>query len=150
MELRALIEDYLKEARLLQIATVKDNQPWACSVYFAYDSDLNLYWISLPSRCHSMEVRANGSVAGTVVLPHTPGGPVRGLQLEGDAYELSSRVSAEIGMSSYAERYGMSKDRVDEILDGTDGHVCYKLKPRLIVLFDEVNFPEDSRQEYIL
>ena len=150
LELRQLIEDYLKEAKLLQVATARDNQPWACTVYFAFDEKLNLYWISKLSRRHSEEIRNNEKVAGTVVLPHTPGDKVRGIQFQGIAKELMDKDEATAGMKYYAERYGMKPERVKAILDGSDGHVCYKITPNIYVLFDEVNFPDDPRQEYHL
>ncbi|MBI3443059.1 pyridoxamine 5'-phosphate oxidase family protein [Candidatus Woesebacteria bacterium] len=148
MKLRKLIEDYLKEVKMLQVATAKDNQPWACTVYFAFDEKLNLYWISKPSRRHSEEIRNNDKVAGVIVLSHAPGDKVRGIQFQGVAKELTNKNEAKPGMKYYAKRYGMKPERVNAILDGTDGHVCYKITPTLYVLFDEVNFPDNPRQEY--
>ena len=150
MEIKQLITDYLKEARLMQVATSQDNQPWACTVYFAFDEDLNLYWISKTDRRHSKEIRNNEKVAGTIVFPHTPGDDVQGIQFQGIAKELTDKKEAIIGMKYYAERYGVKPERVNTILDGSDGHTCYKIMPDLYVLFDEVNFPDDPRQEYKL
>ena len=146
-KLRKLIEDYLKEAKLMQVATSKGNQPWACSVYFAYDKDLNLYWISTPTRRHSQEIENNSNVAGTIVLPHTPGDPVRGIQFQGTAKSLGKLGSAK-ALRYYMKRFGIPLKRVRDILEKRDKHVCYAIKPNLIVLFDEVNFPDNSRQEY--
>ncbi|MDQ3098231.1 MAG: pyridoxamine 5'-phosphate oxidase family protein [bacterium] len=148
MELRTLIKNYLQEARIMQVTTSLDNQPWACTVYLAFDESLNLYWISTPSRRHSEEIRSNEKVAGTIVLPHTPGDKVRGLQFQGIAKELASPEESTKGMKFYGERMGMSGERIAKVVDGSDGHFCYRIKPTLFVLFDEVNFPEDSRQEY--
>ena len=148
MKLRKLIENYLKEAKMLQVATAKGNQPWACTVYFAFDEELNIYWISKPTRRHSKELRNNAKVAGVIVLPHTPGDDVRGIQLKGVAKELTDKDEATSGMKYYAERFGMKQDRVKAILNGDDGHACYKITPNLYVLFDEVNFPDDPRKEY--
>ncbi|TSC87849.1 MAG: Uncharacterized protein G01um10147_352 [Microgenomates group bacterium Gr01-1014_7] len=150
MELRNLIEDYLKKAKMLQVATAKENQSWACTVYFAFDEKLNIYWISEPTRRHSEEIRNNDKVAGVIVLPHTPGDKVRGIQFQGTARELTDRDEAVAGMKYYTERFGMESKRVNTILDGTDGHVCYKITPSLYVLFDEANFPDNPRQEYKL
>ena len=150
MELRTLIEDYLKEAKMLQVVTAKGNKPWACTVYFAFDEKLNLYWISRPDRRHSEEIRSNDKVAGVIVLPHTPGDDVRGIQFQGVAKELTGKSETMQGMKYYAKRYGMKQERVNAILDGSDGHVCYKITPSLYVLFDETNFPNDPRQEYKL
>ncbi len=142
MDLKKLIHDYLKEAKLMQVATSKDNQPWACSVYFAFDENLYLYWISTPSRRHSEEIRNNAKVAGTIVLPHTPGDKVRGIQFQGTAKELTNKNDAEIAMKNYAERFGMKPERVSAVLDRVDPHIPYSITPDLYVLFDEKNFPE--------
>lgn len=93
--LKKLIHEYLRQAQLMQVATAKDNQPWACSVYFAFDDSFNLYWISKPDRRHSQEIKENNKIAGTVVLPHTPGDKVRGIQFQGIATELNSQAAKE-------------------------------------------------------
>jgi uncharacterized protein YhbP (UPF0306 family) len=149
-KLKTLIKEYLEKARMMQVVTARDNQPWACTVYFAYDDSLNLYWISSTTRRHSEEIRNNEKVAGTIVLPHTPGDKVRGIQFQGVAKELASKEEAIAGMKWYAKRYGMKPERVDAIVGNKDGHVCYKITPTSIVLFDEVNYPDDPRQEFRL
>src|SRR5579872_349564 len=126
MNLRALIEEYLQEAKMLQIATSKNDQPWVCTVYFAFDEDLNIYWISKPSRRHSEEISTNEKAAGVIVLPHVYGKPVRGIQFQGIAKALKTNNDAEEGMKYYAKRYNMNSNRAKAILDGSDGHVCYK------------------------
>lgn len=147
MDLKKLITEYLEQARLMQVATSKGDQPWVCTVYFAADDMLNIYWISKPNRRHSEELKNNSKVAGAIVLPHTPGDDVRGIQFQGVAYELSGKDAGE-GIGVYAKRYNMPQERVEKILNGTDGHAVYKIKVDTFVLFDEVNFPDNPRQEY--
>ncbi len=147
--LKKLIEDYFNEAVLMQVATSRKDQPWACSVYFAYDNKFNLYWISTPKRRHSKEIVDNEKVGGTIVLPHTPDQDVRGISFQGVAKELKGKEALS-AILLYAKRFGMSLIRVKKIIANKDGHVCYRIKPNLIVLFDEVNFPKDPRQEYKL
>jgi len=53
-------------------------------------------------------------------------------------------------MLLYAKRFAMPMLNVEKIVAHLDPHVCYKIVPELIVLFDEVNFPKDSRQEFRL
>lgn len=147
MNLRKLIEDYLKEAKLMQVATSLANQPWVASVYFAYDDLLNLYWISRPTRRHSRELKKNEKVAGTVVLPHTHGEKVRGLQFEGVAKELNGQKAKE-AMEHYSKCYpDISQEKIEAIIEGKDSHVCYQITPTAFILFDEVNFPDNPRQE---
>lgn len=85
MNLKKLIRDYLKEAKLMQLATSVNNKPWVCSVWFGFDVDLNIYWFSSTKRRHSKEVMKNPKVGGAIVYPHTPKDPPRGLQFEGTA-----------------------------------------------------------------
>src|SRR3989344_8448291 len=141
MKLRKLIEDYLEKAKLMQVATSRNNHPWACSVYFAYDKFLSLYWISLPSARHSKEIKNNNRVAGAIVLSHTPANNIRGLQFEGTAEAIVDKKEIKIAMKYYAKRYRMPEKRVNAIIENKDGHMCYKIKPTLFVLFDEANFP---------
>jgi len=147
-ELRKLVWDYLQEAKLMQLSTEADGQPWTCSVWFAADSDLNIYWFSSTTRRHSKEVMKNPKVAAAIVLPHTPEEKPRGLQLEGIAELLTNPKDIEKASSVYEGRI-FSKDTVDEFMNFEDKpHRFYRIKPNSFVLFDVVNFPDESRQEY--
>jgi uncharacterized protein YhbP (UPF0306 family) len=149
MNLRRLIEDYLQNAILLQVATCENNQPWACTVHFAFDSDLNLYWMSLPTRRHSLEIQHNNKVAGVVVQPHKISDKARGIQLEGVAEMITDQEELKKVFPHYGKRFNRM-DSLPRLLEGTNEHKLYRIKPTLYVLFDDVNFPSDPRQEYRL
>lgn len=150
MDLRKLIKDYLKEAKLMQLATSIDGQPWVCSVWFAADEDLNIYWFSSTTRRHSKEVMQNNKVAAAIVLPQTPQDPGRGLQLQGIAELLTEQKDIDKAVSVYAGRI-FTKEQIEEFGALKDKpHSFYKIKPTQFVLFDSVNFPDESRQEYNL
>lgn len=146
MDLRALVQDYLVKAQMMHIATSRDHQPWIATVYFAPDIDMNLYWMSRASRRHSQEIAENPKVAGTIVLPHNYGDKVRGLQFEGIAKQLSDG-DAQKGINIYSSRFWIVEDRATTANEGEDQHFCYQIHPSKFVLFDEVNFPNDPRQE---
>ncbi len=146
MDLRELVRDYLTKAQIMQIATVHDHQPWVATVYFATDIDLNLYWMSRASRRHSQEILENPKVAGTIVLPHNYGEKVRGIQFEGTARQLSDG-DAQAGINIYSSRFWIVEDRATTAAEGGDQHFCFQIRPSKFVLFDEVNFPTDPRQE---
>lgn len=106
MSLEKLIEEYLREAKLMQVATVKNNRPWVASVWYVHDKDWNLYFISRKSRRHSLELKDNQYVAGTIVKPHTKGSgeKVRGIQFEGKAKETKGKT-LELARSLAEARY---------------------------------------------
>ena len=134
--------------RMMQIATASGDQPWICTVYFVEDDDLNLYWLSFPTRRHSQEIAAHNKVA--VAVPIKFDKPVIGIQAEGVAEPVTDgRVVADV-MRSYVERYNSGQQFYDLFVKGQNQHVMYKFTPSKYVLFDEVSFPGDARKEISL
>lgn len=147
-DLNQLIKDYLQEAKLMQLSTSVGDQPWTCSVWFAADTDLNIYWFSSTTRRHSKELLVNNKVAAAIVLPHTPADAGRGLQLQGTAEILTKQEDVDKAISVYADRI-FSREVIEELQkDPEKPHAFYRIKPTQFVLFDMVNFPENSRREY--
>lgn len=148
--LEELINDYLKEAKLLQIATAIDNKPWVASVWYASDDKNNLYFESRRTRRHSVEIKANASVAGTIVMPHTEGRgqKVRGIQFSGQASEVQPDDMNRV-KTLYRTKYPLTPDTpIKDLIDPSGVATFYIIKPDLIVLFDEINFPDNPRQEF--
>ena len=149
IDIRNLIKDYLVEAKLMQLATCVDGQPWTCNVWFAADDNLNIYWFSSLTRRHSEEVFKNNKVAAAIALPQTPKDPPVGLQLQGTAELLMDWVDIEKAISVYADRI-FAREKIDEFMKSeARPHRFYRIRPTHFVLFDAVNFPDNSRQEYI-
>ena len=148
--IKDLIRQYLREAKLMQLATSIDDQPWVCSVWFASDEDLNIYWFSSITRRHSNEVTKNHKVAGAIALPHTPQDKPRGLQFQGIAKELSNEKDIEKAIALFTDRI-FPRELILKLIDSRDfPHRFYRISPTQFVLFDAVNFPDNSRREYNL
>jgi uncharacterized protein YhbP (UPF0306 family) len=149
-DLRSLIADYLQNTKLMQLATANsDAQPWVCSVWFAFDDDLNLYWFSRGSRRHSKEVAANDKVAGAVVTPQAPSGAPRGLQFQGLAAKVTDTDEIAHARSVFEDRI-FPHEQVEQMMnDAHDPHEFYKVDVSEFVLFDAVNFPDDPRQVFV-
>src|SRR3989344_3203965 len=149
IDLRRLIGDYLADAKMMCLATSKNNKPWACAVWYVHDEDWNLYFISKKSRRHSIELTENQNIAGTIVVPHLKGSgeKVRGLQFEGTARacKLTELMKAH---KLYMNKYELAEDIPKlELLKLSLSYTYYKIIPSTIVLFDEINFPDAPRQE---
>lgn len=146
-KLKSLIKEYLKEAKLMQLATSIDGQPWVCSVWFAADEKFCIYWFSSTTRRHSEEVLKNNKVAGAIVLPHTPSDVARGLQFQGTAEVLSDQKDIDKAISVYKDRI-FSIEQINEFMSHKNRpHKFYRIKPNQFVLFDVANYPENSRRE---
>ena len=147
-KLHKLIESYLAKTRMLQIATCVDDQPWNCTVYFAYDNKLNLYWISKPNTRHSQEIMKNPKVAGVIVYDQQPPQKsVKGLSFEGTA-ELLSGEEEVIASGLYIQQLYREKTLLADIRSGKNPHKFYRIKPSKFVLLNSENAPNTIRQEY--
>lgn len=155
-DIRELIRSYLKEAKLMTLATARNNKPWVASVWYVHNEDLNLYFISRKSRRHSLELKENPNVAGAIVIPHFKGSgeKVRGLQFEGTAHDLTGdeeRETLEEAKKLYLEKYSMAEDiPIKDLSDPSGIATYYVIHSTSFVLFDEINFPKNPRQELIL
>ena len=140
-----LIRSYLPQGRTMQIATVDGDQPWICTVYFVEDEELNLYWLSFPTRRHSREIAKHSKVA--VAVPIKFDKPVVGIQAEGAAETVADKEVIAAVMQRYVAKYNSGQQFYDNFVAGRNQHVLFKFTPSTYVLFDEVNFPTDGRQE---
>jgi len=81
--------DFLETKKLLVIATYGDH-PWIASVYYSFDKDLNLYFISAPSTIHGRQMEKNKKVAVAIVDSNQkPSDVKRGLQIYGTVEKVS-------------------------------------------------------------
>lgn len=146
MTAEELIKKYLPQGTVVQLATVTDGQPWVCALYYVVNERLNIYWLSFPTRRHSREISRNSKVAVTVPIKLDK--PVIGVQAEGIAEEVTDTQEIEKIMQFYISKYNSGKDFLTNFRAGKNQHIMYKFTPTNFVLFDEVNFSEDGRQEW--
>lgn len=145
-----LLREYIRMGKLMQVATVQESQPWVANVWYAFDDRLNLYFISQKTRRHSEEIHQNERVAGSIMAVPLEGlgQKGRGVTFEGAAKELTG-VEQRAGFEQYAARWSNVSDytTLTAIENGESATRIYCITPKLYVLFDEVNFPDISRQE---
>jgi uncharacterized protein YhbP (UPF0306 family) len=142
-----LLKQYLQERHMMQLATMAGDQPWCCTVYFLADDQLNLYWASLPTRRHSQEIVSHNKVAAAIPVKFVNGEKVVGIQVEGTAEEISPSASIRDITKQYATKFHRDDAWVEDFISGITEHRLYKLTPALFVLFDEQNFPTNTRIE---
>jgi uncharacterized protein YhbP (UPF0306 family) len=147
MQAEELIKQYVEQAKLMQLATSLNNQPWACTVHYYSDKDLNFYWISTLEREHSQAIAQNPKVAAAILVhENTPEERyVIGISIEGEAELIGEQIAVEIG-NSYVEKIGREPSLLSDIALGKNPHKFYRLKPTKIVLFDTKNFQDNPRQ----
>lgn len=129
----------------MQIATTANDQPWICTVYYVVDDELNLYWLSLPTRRHSQELAAHNKAAVTVAVKFDQ--PIIGVQAEGTVSVVNEPEIIASVMKSYTERYDRGQDFYSNFIAGKNEHSLYQFSPKLLQLIDEVNYPGQLPQK---
>jgi uncharacterized protein YhbP (UPF0306 family) len=141
---REIAGKYLREGRVMQLATAHGDQPRANSLYYVASDDLkSVYWLSEPERRHSRDIQDNPRVAGAIAIKTDL--PVAGLQFEGDASEVLDSEEQQYAIEKYSAKYdGSVEGLYDRMVAGTNKHHLYKIAIRKLELFDEVNFPDSQ------
>lgn len=139
-----VLKEFLTVNKLMQLATVGTDGPWICNVYFVADEKNNLYWTSARARQHSKEILNNAKVAATVVHDKEH---KQAVQIAGEAFEVPL-ADAERVNKLYGDKFGEKPSRLQEVLaNSSEGRSYWVLKPRIISLWDEVNFPDAPKQQ---
>lgn len=150
-KLRKHVVDYLKEAKLMQIATSKNNKPWVATVWYVHDDELNLYFISRRSTRHSLEIRDNTNVAGAIVKPHVKGSgeKVIGLQFEGTSHDITDEPDVLKKVHElYLAKHSLAEDiPLKQLSDPEWIAAYYVIHPKTFVLFNDADFPNNPRKE---
>lgn len=127
------------------LSTCANNKPWSSTVYFICDDNLALYWASIPSRRHSKEIADNPRVSIAVPISMTQ--PVIGIQAEGTAEVLTDKKIINEVAKIYAKKYSRSSDWANNITNNNTEHKIYRFMPERYDLFDELNYPRNTKLE---
>jgi uncharacterized protein YhbP (UPF0306 family) len=147
---RELLEQYVRDGKLMQLATQDDDGPYLCNVWFLPQfSPDRLYFISNVARNHSGHIRSRPAVAGTIMHEDLDqlGQKVRGVTFRGKACELPTEGIDEL-IARFVGRWPNAKDAVDpsKLASGETPMRVYEIAIEAWVLFDEVNFEQPRRE----
>lgn len=146
IDVEKIVREYIDKTVHMSLATVKDNKPWVCEVHFAYDDQLNLYFVSkMPTR-HCIEIAANPYVAGNIVKQHGLEELPAGIYFEGVAEMLKDPTEDDI--SRYCSRLGRDKSEVSPQLNEENGRRMYKITVSNWAAFGK--FGEEPMRKYVL
>ncbi|MAF83762.1 MAG: hypothetical protein CL797_06620 [Chromatiales bacterium] len=142
-EERAAIRLMLEAHNTITLATCCDGKPWAASLFFASDKDLNIYFVSDYRTRHARDIGAGADVVATVNIDCADWSGVKGLQIDGFAETVDGleRVNALrhylIKFADVKALFEAPKGKDEEtIAQRLKAANLYRLKPRWIRLID--------------
>ena len=149
------IEPYIENVKLLVIASSDKNHPWIATVFYCYDEELNLYFLSRLARRHSQEIVRNKRVAVAIADQNQIfGNKMKGLQIEGTCIPLNGK-EAKNAFELYKKRFvkvegfmpEKSLVRYEESFSkGEVIHRVWKIIPTKIKIFDESRYGDVGKE----
>ncbi len=147
IDFKILIDEILRDARDMVLATTVGKKPWAAELVFGHDKNFNLYWISDVDTRHSRELEANPDVAAVITVQ--PAGEIknRGLQIEGKARKLTQEEIVGAAREYFAKRGTPHMPKtIEEVNKLTKGRSWYVLEPTKIYVLDEKLFGYERKE----
>lgn len=141
-ELKKFILDYLEKNRRMTLATSLEDTPWAATVYFAFDDDLNFYFISNPDTRKIKNLEKNPKVSCAINEFINKAGSTIGIQLEGTVQLLDKEKNVE-ELQIYKKRFGWADDYLHD-------HELFKITPKKVYYLDDEKFGLGGQEELTL
>ena len=148
MELKkSQVLNFLGKHNLMAVATF-GNFPWIASVYYTFDNDLNLYFLSAPSTLHCQQIVKNEKVAVAIAESRQDiNKPKRGLQISGVAQRISGLAKIKYALDLWKKGLGVIDPEITyKAVTGS----MYKVTPQRIKLFDQELFKVPDGKEPVL
>lgn len=133
------IHNFLQDKYQMVIAT-SDDHPWIATVYFAFDENLNLYFLSNPGTLHCKQIIKNPHVAIAISdSPQEPSKAKKGIQVYGLAERISDESETRHAIKLWTEALDVTSE--DYSYEGMnenkiDGRM-YIVQPKKIKFFNQ-------------
>lgn len=135
--LRERAQDYLREHHVMTLATAGAEGPWAAAVFYVSDG-FTLFFLSSPTSRHSRALASSPRVAATIQEDYADWPQIKGVQLEGIAWEISGEEEAR-ARKLYGEKYpvvGRLAQAPAAIVKALARVRWYKLVPERVYFID--------------
>lgn len=143
----SLVLKFLAENKLMAVATY-GNFPWIASVYYTFDKNLNLYFLSDPATLHAQQILKNSKVAVSIAnSSQNINKPKRGLQLSGIAQQIFGLEKIKHALDLWKTNLGVVNSKLTyKAVTGS----MFKITPKRIKLFDQELFKVEDGKEPVL
>lgn len=144
--------EFLASKKLMVLAT-NGEHPWIANVFYSFDNDLNLYFISNPATIHGRHLEKNNKVAASIVDSHQkPSDSKKGLQIYGIVEKVSAANKIQYALRHWKDFLNLNRPDIslENMKKGLYKGRIYKLTPKKIKLFDQEKFKVPDGEEPIL
>jgi len=150
MDWSKLVRECLDSTAMAVLATREESGVWATPIYFSYDKEFNLYFISPAETRHMKDIKRDQHVAVAIFMPSSASGIHQvGLQMDGKATMVPDKQIEDI-YALRAKRMNRDIDWVPVPMEGhfvkEHGGVFMKITPTSINYVDTRYFGGNSKR----
>ncbi len=148
---KELILDFLSEHKQMVIATYGDH-PWIATVFYSFDSDLHLYFLSNPDTLHAKQIHNNDQVAVAIASNQKINDIKQGLQMYGTAEKITKSELIRHALRHWKDALSVVDPELsyENMIKKTVKGTMYKITPKKIKLFHQGLFDVEDGKEPIL
>ena len=149
---KKLLHDFLKKHKLMFIAT-QGNHPWIAAVYYTFDNDLNLYFLSSPETLHVKQIEKNPEVAVAISDSNQKLTDLKkGLQIYGKVKQISdlNKIKHAVNLWKKSLGYKGSEISYENMINKVIKGRMFKITPKKIKFFNQELFDVEDCREPIL
>ena len=146
------VVEILEQHKLMSVATY-DNHPWIATVFFSFDKELNLYFLSAPRTLHCRHIEKNDKVAVAIFdSKQKPSDKKKGLQIYGVAKPISKKVIFKHALRLWKGSMNIKDPEMtyENMVKNPKGGRMYKISPKRIKFFNQELFKTKDGKEPIL
>jgi len=125
------IKEFMENHKVLNLGYMHRGFPNSCALWFANDSDLNLYYLSAPSTQHGT-LHRGAPVSFTINRDDQNWKEIRGIQGRGLVFPADS----EQGWEAYRKKFPFIQDDSSEIQEVIGEMQLWQVKPNWLRLID--------------
>lgn len=152
-DLKTLILSYLKQQRLMALATSGDKGPAVSMLYFAFDKDFNIYFVCSPKSLTGENIASNGQVACAITDSHQKVTDKKvGIQLIGKAKQITDESKAKTALKLW-NRFNPGIDHRVNFENMKKGEIStrtYVIKPSVFKFFNQELYGEKEAKIFKL
>lgn len=139
-----LVRNFLQDKRQMTLATYGEH-PWVATLYFAFDEDLSLYFLSDPSTMHCQHIEQNNQVAVAVAdSPQPPSAKKKSLQMYGTATLITDEHEIARALDIWKRGLDVSDEKYtyEGMQQGLIKGRMYEIQPKKCKYMNQELWPE--------
>jgi len=96
MDITQKVKYLIENNRHMVIATANNaGKPWVSPVFYVYDKNFNLYWVSSKEAKHSENIKMNSSIAIVIIGESPSKKGIDGVYIEAEGVELADSIDLQ-------------------------------------------------------